>query len=92
MRVFLTPLKTVTRESASFGIPGEREAIIELKAAHSDLCRFDESEEDQILLKRVRIPVQEMYQKALSKGESVVSDLQMDLELESRLAALRPPA
>lgn len=56
------------------------------------MCRFDQSEEDQILFKRVRIPIQDMYRNALSKGEPVVVYSQMDVELERRLAALRSPA
>ena len=54
------------------------------------MCRFDVSEDDQILLKRVRIPIQQMYENALKKGESVGTHSQFDYELENRLAALRP--
>ena len=87
----LTAWQIVSRESASFGIPGDREGIIELKAGHSDLCRFDISKKDGDLLKRVRFPIQELYEKALAKGESTAVHSESDTELERRLAALRAP-
>ena len=66
----LIKVKIVPRESAIFGIPGDREAIIEIKATHSDICRFDKSEYDKDLYKLVRGNVEDLYEKALKKGES----------------------
>ena len=73
-----------------FGIPGDREAIIEIKARHSDMCRFDESEHDQDLLKLVRSNVEDLYEKALKKGEFDTVQSGLDDILERRLSALGP--
>lgn len=85
----LIRVKIVPRESAIFGIPGDKEAIVEIKAKHSDICRFDESEHDKDLYKLVQSNVEDLYEKALKKDESDQIQSGLDESLENRLAALR---
>ena len=64
---------------------------MKLNASHSDLCRFDLSEADQDNLKKVRGNIEDIYVKALEKGESINVPTATERQLEQRLAALRPP-
>lgn len=95
----------VPKSSAIFGLPGRRERIVELKADHSDLCRFDESPRDQDNLKIISNNVQDLYEIALKRSESVsvlcaseegseaANDTkEIDQDVETRLALLRVPA
>jgi hypothetical protein len=39
--------QVVPKKSATFGLPGDKENIVMLNANHSNMCRFDDSQEDQ---------------------------------------------
>ena len=95
----------VPKRSACFGLPGSRENIVELNAEHSDLCRFDGSMRDQDNFKLVANNIQDIYEAALKRSESVdVSKRAMqsreeadnsqgvDQELNKRLGSQQTPA
>lgn len=54
-----------------FGLPGDRENIVRLDASHSDMCRFDQSKRDQDNFKLVWSNVEDLYEDALKRGESI---------------------
>ncbi|KAF6231705.1 hypothetical protein HO173_010007 [Letharia columbiana] len=58
---------TVPKKSATFGLSGTRENIIELNAEHSDLCRFGGSRRDQDNFKLVASNIQDLYDAALER-------------------------
>ncbi len=95
----------VPKSSATFGLPGEREAIVELNANHSDLCRFGGTQTDQDNYEMVSSRIQKMYKAALKQSEPVkilyaaqggteaANDAQeIDQDLEARFASLHKPA
>ncbi|KAK2616030.1 hypothetical protein N8I77_002749 [Diaporthe amygdali] len=68
----------VTKESATFGLPGHRENIIGLEAKHSNICRFDlEIEEDRDVYEFVKNNMLWVYEEALKEAD-----------MEQRLEAL----
>lgn len=56
-------------ETAQFGMPDDREQIVDLKANHSGLCRFRPDQTDQDNLKLVRSNIKGLYRAALENGE-----------------------
>ena len=95
----------VPKSSAIFGLPGTRERILELNADHSNLCCFDGTRRDQDNYKKVSNNIQDMYEAALKRSESVnilcaakggakaANDAQeIDQDLEARFASLPEPA
>lgn len=84
------------RKSAMFGLPDNVEHDVELKATHSDMCRFDtvSEEHDKELFGKVWGNLDELYDKALERGELdrlTVSQNQGEESLAQRFAALRAP-
>ena len=77
----------VPKKSAIFGLPGTRENIVELNADHSNLCRYDNSMQDQDNFKLVANNIQDLYENALKRSESV--EVSFGAE-ESREAAENP--
>jgi hypothetical protein len=77
-------------KSAIFGLPDDVEYIVELKATHSDMCRFDtvNDKHDNDLFSTVWGNLIDLYDKALERGESENIDIR-DQSLVQRLAALR---
>ncbi len=59
------------KKSATFGLPGDRENIVMLNASHYDMCRFNESKQDQDNFKLVRSNIEDLYQHALLKRSNV---------------------
>jgi hypothetical protein len=57
----------VPKKSATFGLSGGRENIVKLDARHSDLCRFDENDDDNLCL--VISNIEDLYEDALAKCE-----------------------
>ncbi len=89
----------VPKKSAVFGLPGDRENIVRLDASHSDMCRFDQSRQDQDNFKLVWNNVEDLYKEALKGSElsNILSPPDHNPELAhhdlgSRLARLRLPA
>ena len=74
----------VPKRSATFGLSGTRENIVELNADHSNLCCYDGSMQDQDNFKLVANNIQDLYKDALKRGESV--------ELSSRADQTREAA
>lgn len=80
-----------------FGLPDNVEYDVELKATHSDMCRFDTVNEpaDRELFDTVWGNFEEAYDKALDHGEfdqmSVSQTKDKEINLEQRFAALRAP-
>lgn len=64
-------MKVVPKKSAVFGLPGDRENIVMLNASHSDMCRFDESQQDQDNFKLVWSNIEDLYLEALKRSEFV---------------------
>ncbi|KAM7206365.1 hypothetical protein V8F20_002714 [Naviculisporaceae sp. PSN 640] len=61
----------VPRESAIFGLPGDRERILGINATHSDMCRFDPStSEDAQSLRTVLSSVEDLYEDAVKKAQT----------------------
>jgi hypothetical protein len=56
-------------ETAQFGMPDDREQIVDLKASHSGLCIFRPDQTDQDNLKLVRSNIKGLYRAALENGE-----------------------
>ena len=52
------------KKSATFGLSGNRENVVRLEANHSDLCRFDENDEDNSKL--VLSNIEDLYDNAVS--------------------------
>ena len=61
----------VPRKSAVFGLPGDRENIVRLNASHSDMCRFDESQQDQDNFNLVRSNIEDLYEEAIKRSECI---------------------
>ena len=61
----------VSKKSATFGLSGTRENIVELNADHSNLCCYDGSRQDQDNFKLVANNVKALYEHALKRSESV---------------------
>jgi maltooligosyltrehalose synthase len=81
----------VSRQSATFGLPDDREIEVEIKAGHSDICRFDgKTLEDKDNFKLVWSVLEDEYNRAIKKGELVL-DQEQDEELEARLRDLKVP-
>lgn len=57
------------RESARFGMPGDRENVVKLNADHSAVCKFGPSQTDQDNFKLVRGNIRDLYKKALKTRE-----------------------
>ena len=88
------------RESARFGIPGDRENVVKLDADHSSVCKFGMSQTDQDNFKLVRSNIRDIYKNSLKFGELSRLPLvtgqeqrseQVDDGLQARLAGLRDP-
>ena len=59
------------KESATFGLPGHRENIVRLNADHSNMCRFDVTDQrDKDNLKIVSSNLEDVYNEALKHCES----------------------
>ncbi|KAJ0119942.1 hypothetical protein J7T55_000792 [Diaporthe amygdali] len=59
----------VTKESATFGLPGHRENIIGLEAKHSSICRFDlDIEQDRDVYEFVKNNMYWVYEEALKEA------------------------
>ncbi|KAH0541695.1 hypothetical protein FGG08_003858 [Glutinoglossum americanum] len=59
----------VSRESASFGLPGDVENIVRLKADHSNMCRFDTTvQADLDNFKIVRGNMHRLYMAAMNRN------------------------
>lgn len=69
MRVLIIRLQIVPRESARFGMPGDRENVVKLNANHSNVCKFGPSQTDQDNFKLVRSNIGDLYRNALKKCE-----------------------
>lgn len=70
----LMSAQVVPRESAIFGLPGDRERILGIDATHSNMCRFNPSTgEDAQSLKTVLSSVEDLYEDAVKKGTSTKS-------------------
>ena len=85
------------KKSATFGLPGHRENIVRLNASHSDMCRFDSTDQrDKDNLKIVSSNLEDVYTEALKSCESaklvLLPELNVraaDMGLEDRMEALK---
>lgn len=72
----------MTKDSARFGLAGDKENIVKLNADHSRVCKFGSSIEDQDNFKLVRSNIRDLYKVALERiGELNVtapSDIRED--------------
>ena len=60
----------VPKDSAVFGLPGERENQVKINADHSDVCRFDpalELNQDNYIL--VEANLRRLCESAIAQGE-----------------------
>lgn len=71
----------VPKKSATFGLSGSRENVVRLEASHSDLCRFDEYDEDNSRL--VLNNIEDLYEHAISTSYNF--DVREALEWVSRI-------
>ncbi|ETS73696.1 hypothetical protein PFICI_14642 [Pestalotiopsis fici W106-1] len=60
----------VPRESARFGLPGDRENVVKLNADHGSVCRFGLGQTDLDNLKLVRGNIRDVYRNALKTRAS----------------------
>jgi hypothetical protein len=82
--------KIVSMDSATFGLPGENEHVVKIDATHIDMCRFDgESQKDKDNYERVWNNLEELYEDALARGESINVEAPTAASLSERLIALR---
>ena len=89
-----TQRQVVPKNSATFGLP--RENIVQLNAGHSDMCRFDATDQrDKDNLEIVLNNLDDQYEKALESCESAMhvhlpelNTGTSDKDLEDRMAAL----
>ena len=56
------------RESAQFGMPGDKEHVVKLMADHSSVCKFGQSQSDQDNFKLVWSNIRDLYKNALKKA------------------------
>ncbi|KAF7168290.1 hypothetical protein CNMCM6106_003531 [Aspergillus hiratsukae] len=59
--------RIVPRASTRFGLPGTQENIVLLTADHSNVCKFDESKDDQDNYELVESNLEELYDIALRR-------------------------
>jgi hypothetical protein len=71
----------VTKESATFGLPGHRETILGLDADHSNICKFDSAIEDDM----------DVYEFVKNNFLWLYDEVLKERNLETRMAALDPP-
>ena len=83
--VLIIRLQTVPRESARFGIPGDREHVVVLNANHSSVCKFSPSQTDQDNFKLVRSNIRDLYKIVLKNSE--LSTLSLTISQERRVFA-----
>ena len=82
--------KVVPRKSAIYGMPDDKEVIIEIKADHSNMCRFDGvSAHDNDNFKTVWGALEDMYDSAIQEGET--ESLTSEAALNRRLQEIRIP-
>lgn len=81
----------MSKESATFGLAGSRENIVRLDADHRNMCRFDESMQDQDNFKLVRGNIQELYNGAIRHSELISHLSPVAEKFEDRFVALRSP-
>jgi hypothetical protein len=63
----------VPRDSAVIGLPGDRETQLKINAIHSDMCRFDATQEtDQDNYELVDYNMNRLCREALAQGESLL--------------------
>ncbi|KAL2115269.1 hypothetical protein VTJ04DRAFT_10932 [Mycothermus thermophilus] len=83
----------VTKESATFGLPGTHEDVIPLNADHRSICKFGNKQKDRDNLKLVNVNITELYKEAIrqrERGELIaLSAVNNDETLQSRFAGLR---
>jgi len=72
LRVLIVGLQVVPRESARFGIPGDRENVVKLNADHSGICKFGSTVAEQDNFKLVKVNIKDIYKNALKKCESSI--------------------
>ena len=72
LRVLIVGLQVVPRESARFGIPGDRENVVKLNADHSGICKFGSTVAEQDNFKLVKVNIRDIYKNALKKCESSI--------------------
>ena len=70
--VLIVGLQVVPRESARFGIPGDRENVVKLNADHSGICKFGSTVAEQDNFKLVKVNIRDIYKNALKKCESSI--------------------
>ena len=59
------------KTSAIFGLPDDKEVVVEIKADHGDICRFDMTDAtDRENFKRVWRVLEDMYELTIRQGES----------------------
>lgn len=59
----------VKKDSARFGLPGEKENIVAVHADHGGICKFGISQKDQDELKIVQGNIRDLFENALRKCE-----------------------
>ena len=59
----------VRKDSARFGLSGEKENIVSVRADHGGICKFGISQKDQDELKIVQGNIRDLFENALRKGE-----------------------
>ncbi|KAJ5511354.1 hypothetical protein N7453_003457 [Penicillium expansum] len=60
--------EVVPKESSRIGLPGDRENIVKLKADHSKVCKFGQSQTDRDNLELVQSNIEDIYEAALKKS------------------------
>ena len=69
--LIVSHVQIVPRESARFGMPGDRENIVKLNANHNGVCKFSSSQTDQDNFKLVRSNIMDIYKNALKICELI---------------------
>jgi hypothetical protein len=91
MYAIVSPLKVndasnisqiVSKESATFGLPGSRENIIRLEADHGDICPFGDSQRDQDNFEIVKGNIEELYLEAINNGELHIQLIALSLSIK----------
>lgn len=78
-------------ESAKFGLPGQNERILGIDATHSDMCRFNpkQSQQEKDNMEKVLDNVEELFDLALERSESMALPHVPTISLETRFEALQ---